>query len=322
MPPTCTSASQLLQLAETRAPIADARSLNNGAPFLELSFSQYKTLVVAAKTWTILYPVSGASAVHAVGILRRGRMSRHLDVMLLSPLPDHSSHFWDAILDFASDNRASSIEIEFLGSDADRLPDLQGVNHRVDALSYVVDLDRSGQMATYSSNHKRNIRKAIKSGMTVIRPTDDAALETHLRLCNESYTRHEQAGKASGPRVRKVDLVKYFTSGSAQLYQASIDGVVVSSLLIVMIEDAAFYDTGGTDSQGFKLGASHFLMHSIIEELKEKGFKFLNLGVSGESRKGLTQFKAGFGASPYFREGISINPRRSLLQFLRRQLRL
>ena len=317
---TRTSASRLLQLVETRTPIADARSLNNGAPFLELSFVQYKRLVTAEKVWIISYPLGDSSMVHAVGVFGRGRFSSHLGIMLLSPLPEHSSKFWDAILDFAADNRASSIGIEFIGSDIERLPNLQGVGHRANAFSYVVDLERADPMVTYSSNHKRNIRKAIKSGMAIVRPSEDIALGTHMRLCNESYTRHERAHKAVGPPIRQADLTRYFTSRTAQLYHATLNGAVVSSMLIVTIQDAAFYDTGGTDGQGFKVGASHFLMHSIIEELKEKSVKFLNLGVSTQARKGLTQFKSGFGAESYFREGIRIDRRRSLLQFIRQRL--
>ena len=55
------------------------------------------------------------------------------------------------------------------------------------------------------------------------------------------------------------------------------------------------------------VGASHYLMSEVIDELRGQGIKAFNLGLGTTSRSGLAQYKAGFGADEYFFETLSVD---------------
>jgi len=73
---------------------------------------------------------------------------------------------------------------------------------------------------------------------------------------------------------------------------------VVSSLMVLLCRDGAYYQSAGTSPEGMDIGASTFLVSEAIRELAQEEKTVFNLGGAGPESEGLRRFKAGFGAKP------------------------
>jgi hypothetical protein len=67
--------------------------------------------------------------------------------------------------------------------------------------------------------------------------------------------------------------------------------------MILKAAQGAFMETAGTSPEGMKCGASHFLIYSVAQTLREESIWTFNLG-TGEPKSGLSLFKTRFGATP------------------------
>ena len=132
-------------------------------------------------------------------------------------------------------------------------------------------------------------------------------MSLHVNLCEHSRDRRKNRGEPV-TSLTKLDSVKnYIDNCGARLYQAVLNNDVVSSNLIFFMGKFAFYDSGGSNSDGMSVGASHFLMSSIIDELRKDGVRSLNLSVGTANRPGLARFKEGFGADRYEYETLELD---------------
>jgi lipid II:glycine glycyltransferase (peptidoglycan interpeptide bridge formation enzyme) len=70
----------------------------------------------------------------------------------------------------------------------------------------------------------------------------------------------------------------------------------LSAIRVNYFGNHAYYDMGGSSQEGYRTGASPFLIHEVAKELKRRGFLTFTLGVA--NRDGLKKFKEGLGADP------------------------
>ena len=79
--------------------------------------------------------------------------------------------------------------------------------------------------------------------------------------------------------------------------QLHLEGKIVSSMFIITTDKSAFYFSGGTTSEGTKMGAFQLLIWLSIAELKNRGITTMTLGgTDAETPEGLRRFKLGFNA--------------------------
>ena len=82
--------------------------------------------------------------------------------------------------------------------------------------------------------------------------------------------------------------------------RASIDKTNISGLCVVTHGSSATYLIGWTGQLGRKKRANHFMLWSVIKELKVRGLEWLDLGgIDAESTPGITDFKLGMGGERY-----------------------
>ena len=199
----------------------------------------------------------------------------------------------------------SEISIELIGDPAKmRIPSLGSETYRADSEVFVVDLQRD---LSLSSNHKRNAKKARKHGITVLESKSVESANAHLAVCGASGARRQQRGEFVAFLPTAETMGRYTKKDEDfTFYQATLDGEVLSSDLIVFCGPYAFYDSGGSSPIGMSKGSSYLLMSSIIESLKNAGLRSLNLGGSSKSRPGLSRFKSGFGADSYHYSTVTV----------------
>ena len=187
-----------------------------------------------------------------------------------------------------------------------KLPPLRGEISRRERKEYIVKLQEEGWDSSLSSNHKRNIKKAVTAGVTVQRVGGRLdRLAEHVRLMEKSLGRRTARGESvpvgSGD---KEEIQSYLEFGAGELYQAVRNDIVLSSILVLRSKSVAYYQSAGTSPDGMSVGASHFLIHETCKILRSDGVRVFNLGGAPEGSS-LARFKVGFGAAEVSLEACS-----------------
>lgn len=322
--------------AATPARLADPqlRSLTRMLTAVAFSPRQAGAIQRGCEPWIFSTHAAGVSGPLVLATLQRGRLRATLGVTLTTPM-SHEKTFWDGLASFLSKHYITYCWVESMGTASTRaqIPCFPGETQRyTNVRMYVLNTADDNFAAHYSKNHRRNINKARKNGILVRQSREPEAIEIHLRLIGESLSRRSQRGEVTSQRAAQDDIARIVNAGHGQVYQAMMGDEVVSSDLIFEVNDCAFYHSGGSTETGMRLGASYFLMNEIVETLRGRATRSLNLGVANEDAVGLTRFKEGFGASAwevdtvYFERhsplALAANAARTLRQdFLRRVFR-
>ncbi len=241
---------------------------------------------------------SGTKPAAAIGYMRGHAISRTLEITSAPEVaPDCS--FWEGVLDFSRRHHVAEIEIDSYGSARVGLPVWSTPSTLRDRTEWLVQLADAGEL-NLASNHRRNINKARKLGVTATHTTDQSATDAHVSLMNASMQRRSLRGE-SVPALAAHDTSDdraLLAAGAARLYQASYGGKVVSSLMVLVCAGGGYYQSAGTSPEGMEIGASTFLVSEAIRDLAHEGKTVFNLGGAGPESEGLRRFKAGFGAEP------------------------
>jgi hypothetical protein len=233
--------------------------------------------------------VSGCVAFLSGSFLRR--------CLKLPSLPNVSDPpaFWRGVLKTCRELRVWNLQIESYASQVGEIPPLPGELTRRDRVEYVLDLGRENVLDGISSQHRRNISRASKAGLSIRRTRAQSACAQHRELMDSSLERRANRGE-------KVHLLEVATplallaSQSGEIFQAVDGDRVLSSVLVLRSSQGAYYQSAGTLPDGMKLGASPFLISQMASILKQEGVQVFNLGGAGKGSPGLQRFKAGFNA--------------------------
>ncbi len=247
----------------------------------------------------------GNELVVACPVFVRGHLGRRLE---MPSAPDTVAHdFWTGLLDHCRRARVASLVVNTFASPAARIPRLHGETSRRQRHEIVLRLGVEPIINRLSSNHRRNAQRARNAGVGIRRTTSEAACRDHVRVMQASADR--RAARAGGPTAPERWDVNYFATllrhGAAELFQATSGSGVLSSVLVLKADRGAYYQSAGTSPEGMSLGASHFLILAIAEQLQSAGIEVFNLGGVDEESDGLARFKLGFGGESIPLEAIN-----------------
>jgi hypothetical protein len=257
--------------------------------------------VLGADPW-IAGLKEGEQLLSAAGVfITRGRLNSILEIVSL-PAAAGAEEYWSGLLRFSADHGITQIDANSFASPPATIPTLNQESERHDRCEYVIDLVEFNP-DRISSNHKRNIRKA--KGLTITRSVDRNACREHLRLMDLSQERRRRRGEVIAEGSAMDHHHAYLEFSSGELFQASLDKNVLSSVLVLRSLSGAYYQSAGTSPQGMALGASHFLINHAACQLREEGVKTFNLGGAAPGST-LARFKTGFGATAVSLTAVSL----------------
>lgn len=236
---------------------------------------------------TIPSPTCGA-------FIKSGRLNTTLEIPSL-PSVDRASEFWDHLEEFCRKKRVTILQLDSYGSSSglEIRPFGSRFRHR---LRRELVLDLSTEQLAFSSNHKRNIKRARAAGLTVRRAHDAAALAAHRALLLSSLSRRRERGEPIDEAELSNEDEALLSSKAGELFQALDGEVVLSSVLVLKAANGGYYHSAGTSPKGMEIGASHFLIDGIARLLRADGKRHFNLG-GAEQGSSLARFKEGFGAT-------------------------
>jgi hypothetical protein len=228
-----------------------------------------------------------------IGLLRGGKVSRSLEIVSAPSLP-HA--FWDGVAQFCRRERVWDLQVESFGSAPLEIPDVGVVLSRRQRTEYVLDLVDSDARTSYSTNLRRNLQRAERSNLRVGRSRDPAQIESHVRLMDASSQRRAKRGEYVPESTADRFMAAAIASGCAEVFYATCDQEVVSSLLVLRAARGAYYHSAGTSPSGMKVGASTLVVSQAMRMLHGEGVEVFNLGGADETSDGLRRFKTGFGS--------------------------
>ncbi len=232
-----------------------------------------------------------------VGGMRHGRFTRSLAIASLASVPAGHT-FWEGLRSFCLNKRVILLTVDTkLALNEVDVPQIGNEKNRTRRNEYTLELKQDTDADKLSSNHKRNIRKAQNSGITVHVSTSIEACRTHCGLMIESGRRRRRRGETMPTAPEPKEFFPYLEQGMGEFFQAKLNDEVVSSAFFLLAEKGAYYQSGGTSAKGMSHGAAQFLIYSAAQMLANRSFRLLHLAAAQQQADGLNRFKAGFGAT-------------------------
>lgn len=145
-----------------------------------------------------------------------------------------------------------------------------------------------------SENTKRNIKSALREGITIREENSKEAIKSFYRL--QCITRKKH-GLPPQPESFFHNIYKYILSQNKGTILFSYLGEIpVSSLMFFTFGEKVLYKFGASVNDNLPKGANHLLMWEAIKKYSQLEYKEFDFGRTESNHEGLRRFKLGFGA--------------------------
>ena len=152
--------------------------------------------------------------------------------------------------------------------------------------------DYSSIQKNYSGSHRRNIAKAIKTGLIFSEKND---LKSFQNFYLENVNRNKENFKSQHEKIFKKLTQYLITSKQGTAFTAHNDaGNLFAAVLIVFHKNRLIGIINTSSAMGKKNGASHFLFDQIIKKYSNSDYI---LDFEGSSIVTIARFYEGFGAT-------------------------
>jgi len=151
--------------------------------------------------------------------------------------------------------------------------------------------DFDAVFATWRAGHRRNVRIAERSGVTIDRASCDRDWEAYYQIYLASLARWGEATTSRYP-ASLFRLIRGMAG--AALWLARYRDRIISGALVLSHNHHAVYWHGAGDADHFHLRAANLLHCCIMRDCARRGLRWYDFNPSG-GHEGVARFKAGFG---------------------------
>jgi hypothetical protein len=204
--------------------------------------------------------------------------------------------FASMVKDCAADLKLVSMfsRLNPLLENAGMIPSLGTVARLGETVSIDLSLDPGTQWSLYRDNHRRNINRAHRQGMSAYEDVSWIHFEQFVRLYQET--------------MERLDATAYYRFGAdhflqlrealgkrLKLFVAEIDGNICCAAIFVHTNEVIQYHLSGTDPDFARLAPLKLVLDAARLWGNATGARFLHLGGGvGSSEDSLFLFKSGF----------------------------
>jgi len=149
-----------------------------------------------------------------------------------------------------------------------------------------------------SSKHRYYVKKASKEVLEWRAGNEETLARDFSSLHREMIARKKVSGWSG---IGDISRLCHTLQDHVCLFTGYRGDVALSSCLVLLIGQKAFYAMAASGEEGRKFGASYAMMPQLMHHLKEKGVTHLDLGgidPAHTSARGVDHFKKGFGGKP------------------------
>jgi hypothetical protein len=276
-----------------------------GNPFYTRAYAEAR-MALGWRPWIVAVRSEGGLVSGCPAFVRSGYLSTLIELPSMPSCPP--AGFWDGLIAWCRRQRASRLEVNSFGSEGAGIPALTTEQTRRIRCEYRWDLGEDGRSGL-STNHRRNIKRGGQANLALRQVADVGGCERHADLMASSMDRRRGRGEeiATARQVQFDEASALVRHGAGRLFQATdAGGAALSSILVLLAGEGAYYHSAGTSPEGMKIGASHWLVYEIAGVLRASGARGFILGGVSERGSGREQFKSGFGARRVDLEAVTV----------------
>ena len=154
--------------------------------------------------------------------------------------------------------------------------------------------DEQNIYSNFRNSTKRNIKKALKAGVTVKICRSLESIKEYYRLHNLTRKKH---GVPPQPFYFFNNIFRHIINKNlGVVLLAYFEGNCVAGNVYFHYKNNAYYKYGASDLQFQNLRASNLIMWEAIKYYTQNNFQHFCFGRTDPDNKGLLQFKNGWGA--------------------------
>lgn len=283
--------------ATTPALVREIAALNPANPFYTPQYFAFRR-AQGFTPWILINGAHGQAKIYCPAFMKNGRLRCSLEIPSMPDLPVDEP-FWEGTMHFCRQKGVSDLSVNSFCSEGGVIPPLHHEKSRKARWEYVIDLKHPDALTKMRKGHSYSVKRARKIGVEMRRVRDAEGVAAHARLIGASMQRRKTRRESVTTSVETNDLMRLTESGAGEIFQAVLDGQVVSSNVILIAEKAGYNHTQGTSPEGMDCGAAHFLVHEVACTLRDEGKEVFNLGGTDDPdpESGLRKFKTGFGTA-------------------------
>lgn len=160
---------------------------------------------------------------------------------------------------------------------------------------HTLDLNRSEEslFSSLRSSTRRNIKKAIKSGVTISRSNSLHAMKAFYRLNCMTRKRH---GLPPQPYSFFKQIAKHvLAEDRGSILLACYRSKIIAGAVYFHFGEKVIYKYGASDTSFQNLRANNLVMWEAIKHYNTQTYQTFCFGRTSPKNKGLLQFKTGWG---------------------------
>ena len=158
-----------------------------------------------------------------------------------------------------------------------------------------ITLNEKKLFENFSSNTKRNIKKAIREGVKVEISSSRSALEDFYNMNCVTRKKH---GLPPQPKKFFNNLYKHIIlQDKGFIAIGKIDNVTIAGAIYLHIGYKALYKFGASFMEYQNLRANNLVMWEALKYYSARGFKSFSFGRTEPDNEGLRKFKLGWGTT-------------------------
>lgn len=206
------------------------------------------------------------------------------------------SAFWDNCRRWARERevvtsfaRLSVFTEQLLPFDGDIVPNSQNILRRL-------DLSAEELWNDYEPKVRQNVRRARSRGCRLVVDSTGEHLDEFLNVYTSTMTRRNADPQYFFPRSFFEAIIRTLP-GHYAFFHVFHAGKVVSSELVLLSKEHAYFFLGGTLAESFEVRPSDFLQHETFLWCRDAGKRKLVLGGGYKGSVGLFKYKKSFAPS-------------------------
>ncbi|MCL1595635.1 MAG: GNAT family N-acetyltransferase [Actinomycetia bacterium] len=209
--------------------------------------------------------------------------------------------FWRAFSTWARDHNAISEFVRFGPARESAMG--YGGDVVQSGFNVVRDLNLDAQALWMDVEHKvrKNVKRARRSGVTVKVDCGCTGLDSFIPIYTETMDRR-RADRSYYLSQSFFEKLCGDLAGSYAFFHASLDGIVVSTELVLISDENVYSFLGGTNPDAFSVRPNDLLKYTIIEWAQALGKKRFILGGGYQPDDGILRYKLSFapnGRTPF-----------------------
>ena len=210
--------------------------------------------------------------------------------------------FWEQYQQWCQQNKVISTFVRLSLFSEQVLMPLGGIDSPYGNIVRSLDLEVEEILSDYKHAVRKNIKRAIKSGLSFKVDNDGSLLDSFLNIY---YSTMDRVDASLGYYFTK----DFFESMIASLHKSFVffhvlhENIVIASELVLVSDDNIYSFLGGTDPEYNNLRPNNFLKHEIIKWGREQGKKNFVLGGGYRKDDGIFKYKqqmAPSGELPFY----------------------